>query len=157
MHNKAYLSLGSNLGDRHKNINICLEHLNKMTKINKISSIIETKPYNVSIKQNDFLNLVLLIDYENSPHKLLEEINNIEKLMGRKRSEIKNEPRIIDIDIITFENIIVKDENLEIPHPRYIERLFVLKPLSEISPLFIDPISNKKISELLLNAQKASN
>ena len=157
MYSKAYLSLGSNLGDRKKNINICLKHLKKITKIEKISSLIETKPYEVSIKQNNFLNLVLLIDYANSPHKLLEEIDYIEKLMGRKRSNIINEPRIIDIDIITFENIFIKDKNLEIPHPRYMERLFVLQPLSEISPSFVDPVTNKKISELLINAQKTSN
>ena len=157
MYSKAYLSLGSNLGDRKKNINICLKHLKKITKIEKISSLIETKPYEVSIKQNNFLNLVLLIDYPNSPHKLLEEIDYIEKLMGRKRSNIINEPRIIDIDIITFENIFIKDKNLEIPHPRYMERLFVLQPLSEISPSFVDPVTNKKISELLINAQKTSN
>ena len=157
MYSKAYLSLGSNLGDRKKNINICLKHLKKITKIEKISSLIETKPYEVSIKQNNFLNLVLLIDYANSPHKLLEEIDYIEKLMGRKRSNIINEPRIIDIDIITFENIFIKDKNLEIPHPRYMERLFVLQPLSEIAPSFVDPVTNKKISELLINAQKTSN
>tara|TARA_B110000438_G_scaffold224690_1_gene218556 strand:+ start:694 stop:1167 length:474 start_codon:yes stop_codon:yes gene_type:complete len=157
MYSKAYLSLGSNLGDRKKNINICLKHLKKITKIEKISSLIETKPYEVSIKQNNFLNLVLLIDYPNSPHKLLEEIDYIEKLMGRKRSNIINEPRIIDIDIITFENIFIKDKNLEIPHPRYMERLFVLQPLSEIAPSFVDPVTNKKISELLINAQKTSN
>ena len=77
--------------------------------------------------------------------------------MGRKRSNIINEPRIIDIDIITFENIFIKDKNLEIPHPRYMERLFVLQPLSEIAPSFVDPATNKKISELLINAQKTSN
>lgn len=157
MYSKAYLSLGSNLGDRKKNINVCLKHLKKITKIEKISSVIETKPYKVSIKQNNFLNLVLLIDYANSPHKLLEEIDYIEKSMGRKRSNIINEPRIIDIDIITFENIFIKDKNLEIPHPRYMERLFVLQPLSEIAPSFVDPATNKKISELLINAQKTSN
>tara|TARA_B100001142_G_C14260941_1_gene626966 strand:+ start:454 stop:915 length:462 start_codon:yes stop_codon:yes gene_type:complete len=153
MHSKSYLSIGSNLGDRKKNIDLCLKYLNKITKIKKISSVIETKPHGVSIKQNNFLNLVLLIDYANSPHKLLDEIHNIEKLMGRRRSNIINEPRVIDIDIITFGNIFVKDENLEIPHPRYTERLFVLYPLSEIAPYFIDPESNKTIKDLLLNAQ----
>jgi|TARA_B110000263_G_scaffold92395_1_gene80777 2-amino-4-hydroxy-6-hydroxymethyldihydropteridine diphosphokinase len=157
MYSKVYLSIGSNLGNRNENINICLKHLKKITEILKISSVIETKPYEVSIKQNDFLNLVLLIDYPNSPHKLLEEINYIEKLMGRTRSNIINEPRIIDIDIITFENIYIKDKNLEIPHPRYTERLFVLQPLSEIAPFFIDPKSKKKITELLINTQKTSN
>ena len=157
MYSKVYLSIGSNLGNRNENINICLKHLKKITEILKISSVIETKPYKVSIKQNNFLNLVLLIDYANSPHKLLEEIDYIEKSMGRKRSNIINEPRIIDIDIITFENIFIKDKNLEIPHPRYMERLFVLQPLSEIAPSFVDPATNKKISELLINAQKTSN
>ena len=153
MHSKSYLSIGSNLGDRKKNIDLCLKYLKKIAKIEKISSVIETNPYGVSIKQNNFLNLVLLIDYVNSPYKLLDEIHNIEKLMGRRRSNIINEPRVIDIDIITFGNIIIKDENLEIPHPRYTERLFVLHPLSEIAPSFIDPESNKTIKDLLLNAQ----
>ncbi|NCG34648.1 MAG: 2-amino-4-hydroxy-6-hydroxymethyldihydropteridine diphosphokinase [Dehalococcoidales bacterium] len=153
MHSKSYLSIGSNLGERKKNIDLCLKYLKKITKIKKISSVIETKPHGVSIKQNNFLNLVLLIDYANSPHKLLDEIHDIEKLMGRRRSNIINEPRVIDIDIITFGNIFIKDENLEIPHPRYTERLFVLYPLSEIAPSFIDPKSNKTIKDLLLNAQ----
>ena len=65
MHSKSYLSIGSNLGERKKNIDLCLKYLKKITKIKKISSVIETKPYGVSIKQNNFLNLVLLIDYAN--------------------------------------------------------------------------------------------
>ncbi|MBC78804.1 MAG: 2-amino-4-hydroxy-6-hydroxymethyldihydropteridine diphosphokinase [Chloroflexi bacterium] len=154
---KVFLSLGSNLGDRKKNLLRCIEYLRSISKIKKISSIYETKPFKVEIKQDDFLNLVVEIVYKNSPYDLLENISIIEKKLGRVRSEKKNEPREIDIDIIFFDDLVLDEKKLILPHPRFSERLFVLDPLNEIASEFKDPLTKKRIKDLLIDAQNSSN
>lgn len=154
---KVFLSLGSNLGDRNKNLLRSIEYLETISKIIKISSIYETKPFRVEIKQNDFLNLVVEIEYKNSPYDLLENISQIEKKLGRVRSEKRNEPREIDIDIIFFDDLIINEKKIIIPHPRFSERLFVLEPMDEIAPEFLDPLTKKRIKDLLIDAQNSSN
>jgi 2-amino-4-hydroxy-6-hydroxymethyldihydropteridine diphosphokinase len=154
---KVFLSLGSNLGDRKKNILSCIENLRNISKIKKISSIYETKPFKVEVKQNDFLNLVVEIAYKNSPYDLLENISIIEKKLGRLRSEKRNEPREIDIDILFFDDLILDEKKLILPHPRFSERLFVLDPLNEIASEFKDPLTKKRIKDLLIDAQNSSN
>ena len=154
--NTAYLSIGSNLGNRSENIKKCLSHISAISIIKATSSIIETEPFKVSIKQDNFLNLVVKIEYLKDHFELLKDINFIESKLGRIRSSFRNEPRIIDIDIIFFNNLIFSNDNLEIPHPRFKERFFVLHPLSEISPNFIDPITKKTIKFLLNEAKNTS-
>ena len=154
--NTAYLSIGSNLGNRSENIKKCISHISTISIIKATSSIIETEPFKVSIKQDNFLNLVVKIEYLKDHFELLKDINVIESKLGRIRSSVRNEPRIIDIDIIFFNNLIFSNDNLEIPHPRFKERLFVLQPLSEISPNFIDPITKKTIKFLLDEAKNTS-
>ena len=154
---KVFLSLGSNLGDRKKNLLSCIENLRNISKIKKISSIYETKPFKVEVKQNDFLNLVVEIAYKNSPYDLLENISIIEKKLGRLRSEKRNEPREIDIDILFFDDLILDEKKLILPHPRFSERLFVLDPLNEIASEFKDPLTKKRIKDLLIDAQNSSN
>ena len=155
--NTAYLSIGSNLGNRSENIKKCLSHISAISIIKATSSIIETEPFKVSIKQDNFLNLVVKIEFLRDHFELLNDINLIESKLGRIRSSVRNEPRIIDIDIIFFNDLIFSNDNLEIPHPRFKERLFVLQPLSEISPNFIDPITKKTIKFLLDEAKNTSN
>ena len=155
--NTAYLSIGSNLGNRSENIKKCLSHISAISIIKATSSIIETEPFKVSIKQDNFLNLVVKIEFLKDHFELLNDINLIESKLGRIRSSVRNEPRIIDIDIIFFNDLIFSNDNLEIPHPRFKERLFVLQPLSEISPNFIDPITKKTIKFLLDEAKNTSN
>ena len=154
--NTAYLSIGSNLGNRSENIKKCISYISAISIIKATSSIIETEPFKVSIKQDNFLNLVVRIEYLKDHFELLKDINVIESKLGRIRSSVRNEPRIIDIDIIFFNNLIFSNDNLEIPHPRFKERLFVLHPLSEISPNFIDPITKKTIKILLDEAKNTS-
>ena len=154
--NTAYLSIGSNLGNRSENIKKCLSHISAISIIKATSSIIETEPFKVSIKQDNFLNLVVKIEFLKDHFELLNDINLIESKLGRIRSSVRNEPRIIDIDIIFFNDLIFSNDNLEIPHPRFKERLFVLQPLSEISPNFIDPITKKTIKFLLDEAKNTS-
>ena len=155
--NTAYLSIGSNLGNRSENIKKCISHISAISIIKATSSIIETEPFKVSIKQDNFLNLVVKIEFLKDHFELLNNINLIESKLGRIRSSVRNEPRIIDIDIIFFNDLIFSNDNLVIPHPRFKERLFVLQPLSEISPNFIDPITKKTIKFLLDEAKNTSN
>ena len=156
-YSKVYLSVGTNLGNRENNISNCIDYLEKISEIKNISKIYETVPYKVQIEQSNFLNLALEINFFQSAENLLIEINKIEKELGRVRSSIRNEPREIDIDIIFFGNQIIKKKDLIIPHPRFRERLFVLEPLNDIAPNFLDPITNKTINQLLINAQNSSN
>ena len=156
-YSKVYLSVGTNLGNRENNISNCIDYLEKISEIKNISKIYETVPYKVQIEQRNFLNLALEINFFESAENLLIEINKIEKELGRVRSSIRNEPREIDIDIIFFGNQIINKKDLVVPHPRFRERLFVLEPLNDIAPNFLDPITNKTINQLLINAQNSSN
>lgn len=156
-YSKVYLSVGTNLGNRENNISNCIDYLEKISEIKNISKIYETVPYKVQIEQSNFLNLALEINFFESAENLLIEINKIEKELGRVRSSIRNEPREIDIDIIFFGNQIINKKDLVVPHPRFRERLFVLEPLNDIAPNFLDPITNKSINQLLINAQNSSN
>ena len=156
-YSKVYLSVGTNLGNRENNISSCIDYLEKISEIKNISKIYETIPYKVQTEQSDFLNLALEINFFESAENLLIEINKIEKELGRVRSSIRNEPREIDIDIIFFGNQIINKKDLVVPHPRFRERLFVLDPLNDIAPNFLDPITNKTINQLLINAQNSSN
>ena len=156
-YSKVYLSVGTNLGNRENNISNCIDYLEKISEIKNISKIYETVPYKVQIEQSNFLNLALEINFFESAENLLIEINKIEKELGRVRSSIRNEPREIDIDIIFFGNQIINKKDLVIPHPRFRERLFVLEPLNDLAPNFLDPITNKTINQLLINAQNSSN
>ena len=156
-YSKVYLSVGTNLGNRENNISNCIDYLEKISEIKNISKIYETIPYKVQTEQSDFLNLALEINFFESAENLLIEINKIEKELGRIRSSIRNEPREIDIDIIFFGNQIINKKDLVVPHPRFRERLFVLEPLNDIAPNFLDPITNKTINQLLINAQNSSN
>lgn len=156
-YSKVYLSVGTNLGNRENNISNCIDYLEKISEIKNISKIYETVPYKVQIEQSNFLNLALEINFFESAENLLIEINKIEKELGRVRSSIRNEPREIDIDIIFFGNQIINKKDLVVPHPRFRERLFVLEPLNDLAPNFLDPITNKTINQLLINAQNSSN
>jgi len=128
--NRIILSIGSNVGDRLKNIESSLKQLSKICEIKKISSIYDSVP-RIYEDQDNFLNLIIEIEYKNVPHDLLIDIKKIEKLMGRKKT-FRYGPRLIDIDIIFFNNIEIKDEELIIPHYDWMNRRFVVEPLSEL-------------------------
>lgn len=145
---KAFLSLGSNIGTKQINLSNAIKHIRELanTQVNKISSFVETEPYGLK-EQDNFFNTCIEIKTLFSPHELLDNLLIIEKEMGRVRT-IKWGPRLIDIDIILFDNLIIQDDNLAIPHPYMCDRNFVLKPLSEIAPNVIHPLENKTISFL---------
>ena len=144
--NSIYLSLGSNIGDRADNLTKAIVKLSKKMKIVKSSSIYETEPL-LFENQNSFLNMILEVDYKGSPDQLLESIKIIENDMGRE-STFRYGPRLIDIDIIFFNNYEVNQDNLTIPHYDWKNRLFVLEPLYELLELELDK------SKYKINGQK---
>ena len=129
----TYLGIGSNREERRKNIYKAMRLLqNEGVKIKKTSRIIETKPVG-GPKQPNFLNTVIKAQSNLNPYQLLNTLKKIEKIMGRKKA-VRNGPRIIDLDILFYGDKNIKSKKLTIPHPRMIERDFVMIPLVEIAP-----------------------
>jgi 2-amino-4-hydroxy-6-hydroxymethyldihydropteridine diphosphokinase len=152
---EACIALGSNVGEREENLRKAIEILKGKMTVVKTSSFYETKPMYVE-DQGWFLNCTAKVDTDLKPRELLEFLKKTEKELGRKVVK-KNGPRIIDLDILFYGNQIINDNDLQIPHPKIAERLFVLAPLAEIEPNLSHPVYNKTISELLflLNCDKS--
>jgi dihydroneopterin aldolase/2-amino-4-hydroxy-6-hydroxymethyldihydropteridine diphosphokinase len=140
------LGLGSNIGNKEENISKALDLISEVCDVKKISPLYLTEPVG-AIKQEWFLNCVVEVKTDYDPEKLLSSFKSIERKLGRTK-RIKNGPRSIDIDILFYEDQIVKTKNLVIPHPLIQERLFVLKPLMDLNPHFIHPVLKKTIEEL---------
>ena len=146
---EVILAFGSNLGDRSKHLQNAYDLVNKRCgEIKRISGPMENEP--VGFESNDlFLNSCVLLITELSPMELLFQLKEIEREIGRENSNVSvYTSRIIDIDIIFYGNQIFKNEHLQIPHPKFHERTFVLEPLSAICPNWIDPLSKLSIMEL---------
>lgn len=143
---KVYIAIGSNKGERVKNIKSGLKEIEKFLKIKKISSFYENPP--VKAKGGFFLNGAIEVETKISPEELLEKLKNIEKKIGRKFPHKKGDEREIDLDIIFFDKRKIKTKKIKIPHPEYKKREFVLKPLSEIIPDFVDPEINRKVKDI---------
>ncbi|MBU2009359.1 MAG: 2-amino-4-hydroxy-6-hydroxymethyldihydropteridine diphosphokinase [Chloroflexi bacterium] len=141
---EVYLGLGSNLGDREKNIAQALELLGEGGRVVAISPLYETDP--VGLTGPLFLNAVGLYQTELGPHELLSFIKGIEARLGRKPAFF---PRPIDIDILVYGELAMKSESLTIPHPRLLERAFVLVPLAELAPELVVPGRGERVSQLL--------
>lgn len=142
----CYLHLGSNVGEKHTHLSNALLLLElAVGKILKKSRVYETEAWG-NKNQDSFLNQAIKIETRFSPEQILVSIHHIEKKLGRKR-EIKWGPRIIDIDILFYDDLIVDSEDLVIPHPFINERNFVLEPLAEIAPEFVHPITRKTVKD----------
>jgi 2-amino-4-hydroxy-6-hydroxymethyldihydropteridine diphosphokinase len=147
--NKAYLSLGSNRGNRAANLKRAINLLSEWTgNVSKISSLYETPPWKMD-DETDFINQVLLLETTLTAPELIDNIILVESMMGRQRASKKYEPRIIDIDILFFNDEIIQSEELIVPHPLMQERRFVLEPMIEIAPGFIHPVLKKSMLQLL--------
>lgn len=145
---KVYLACGSNMGDREAYLKQAVEELNAAedTNVVKVSSFIETEPYGVE-DQEQFLNGCIEIRTLLTPHELLNRLHEIEA--HAKRERIKRwGPRTLDLDILFYDDIVMADEDLTIPHADMRNRLFVLEPLCEIAPYAYHPIYRKRVAEL---------
>ena len=143
------ISIGSNIGNREENIRFALNRLTAFFRIDNMSSIYETEPLD-DIHQGWFLNMVVSGYFEHDPLELLKLVKNIESMMGRTKKTGRG-PRVIDLDIIIFNDIVADTPELTIPHPRMTERKFVLVPIKEINPDFIHPTLNRHIDDLIDN------
>ena len=142
-----FLSLGTNIGDRVANLEKAHSLIEAKFKISNKSSIYETEPWG-GVAQGLFLNQVLQIETSVEPRELLKMIKNMESEMGRTETA-KWGPRVIDIDILFYGDLVIDEPELIIPHKFLHERKFALEPLNEIAPDFVHPVLKKKISELL--------
>jgi 2-amino-4-hydroxy-6-hydroxymethyldihydropteridine diphosphokinase len=144
-----YLSLGSNIGERAQNIAraIALLPAHGVRVVRKSSSY-ETEPVEF-LAQGWFLNCVVEVETDLAPGELMRALLTIERAMGRERVAPKG-PRIIDMDILLFGPLVVREKDLEIPHPRMTERRFVLVPLAEIAPDVVHTVVKKSVAEMLV-------
>ncbi len=138
MTHTVYLALGANLGDRRQNLAEAVKRLHECITVERKSSIYETEPWGVT-GQPSFLNQVVKARTTRSPQQLWRCTYDIQLTMGRKADGIRYGPRLIDIDILFYNDLSFASYNLTVPHPRLIERSFVLVPLAEIAPDMVYP------------------
>jgi 2-amino-4-hydroxy-6-hydroxymethyldihydropteridine diphosphokinase len=151
----AYLSLGSNVGDREGNLRLACQRLDgNAIHLRRVSSIYETEPVDF-LEQDWFLNCVAEIETGLEPLALLERLQQVEDRLGRRRERPKG-PRTLDIDILLYGESTLVSERLRLPHPRMLQRRFVLEPLREIAPTLRFPLSQKSVDDLFQELQDAS-
>jgi 2-amino-4-hydroxy-6-hydroxymethyldihydropteridine diphosphokinase len=154
MNEDIFLLLGSNVGDSYNNLRTAIKYIQTDAGvIRQQSSIYRTKAWG-KIDQPDFLNQVIQIETTLLPQELLDSVLEIEKKMGRVRKD-RWGPRIIDIDILFYNQVIVNFPKLIIPHPEIAARRFTLSPLDELAPDFLHPLLNKTIKELFTECTDA--
>lgn len=144
----VFLALGTNLGNRQQFLRrACVFITQKIGCIVRQSSVYETPPFGYK-NQGDFLNMVVCVETHFSPEVVFFHIQDIEKKLGRVRT-IKNGPRTIDIDLLLYDQLLIKMPYLVVPHPYMHERRFVLEPLAEIAPRKRHPVLKKTVASLL--------
>ena len=149
MPHKIYLGLGSNLGDRKGYLDGAINAMPPAVRVLRRSSIYETAPWGYR-DQDDFLNMVVEAETELGPKQLLILLKGIEVQLGRK-PRFRNGPREIDIDILLYDDLVLDELVLHIPHPRLHERAFILAPLADLAPNLEIPNTGKKVAEFLAN------
>lgn len=147
MPHQLFLGLGSNLGDRWTILQRAVQALADLMVIEALSPVYETAPWGLK-RQPDFLNLCLSATTALEPLPLLTGIKRIEARLGRKLG-LRWGPRLVDIDVLFYDNLVMGDEQLTIPHPRLAERAFVLAPLADIAPHFQHPESGLTAGQML--------
>ena len=150
---KAYIGIGSNMGNKEENLKSAIKYVNdsENIEVTKESSFMLTKPWGYT-DQDDFLNCVIEVETILEPEELMDVLLNIEEMLKRERI-VRWGPRTIDLDILLYDDLITNNEKVIIPHPRMHEREFVLRPLNEIAPYFMHPVLNKRIYSLLEEIQ----
>lgn len=142
------IALGSNLGDREDNLKNAIKHLGVLGEVTAVSKFRDTTPVGYK-DQPDFLNGVAILNTDLRPQDLMQALLNIEQMMGRDRtSGPPKGPRLIDLDLVLYGDDKVATEGLTIPHPEMTKRRFVLEPLMDVAPDWVDPISGSSIRDL---------
>jgi 2-amino-4-hydroxy-6-hydroxymethyldihydropteridine diphosphokinase len=146
---RVFVGIGSNVGDSASNSISSIERLreDKRVKLLSVSSLYVTTPVS-SIRQNDFINCAVSILWGGSPFELLRLLNRIEHEMGRVRG-VKNGPRVIDLDILLFGDLILETPSLTVPHPELHKRKFAIIPCIEIDPFVVHPVYKRELKEFL--------
>ncbi len=149
---RAYLGLGTNLGDRESNLRTALRALSGLGEIAAVSSVYLSEPVGYR-DQPRFWNLVVELRTALGPEEVLDAARRIEAGLGRTRP-FPNAPRVIDIDLLLYDDRVLETPELEIPHPRMLERGFVLRPLAEIAPGLRHPRTGERIADHLARAER---
>ena len=143
----AYVALGANLGDRLATLREAVRRIAALGRVDAVSSVYETDPVGYEA-QPPFLNAVLRLDTQLAPGDLLASLLAIETDLGRVRS-FPNAPRLLDLDLLVYDDLVQTAPDLVLPHPRLHERAFVLAPLAEVAPVLVHPALNRTMSDLL--------
>ncbi|MGD8991394.1 MAG: 2-amino-4-hydroxy-6-hydroxymethyldihydropteridine diphosphokinase [Desulfobacterales bacterium] len=146
----AYISVGSNIGDRLQN---CQQGITALTRSSESRMIAQSRIYMtepVDYEDQDwFINMVVKLETTNDPFELLEIIKSVQQAAGRKQDVIRFGPRVLDLDIIFFDDLVLDSNRLVVPHPRMHRRRFVLKPICDIDPTIVHPVLKKDMQYLL--------
>lgn len=152
MEHTVYIALGSNVGSRLANIKNALSNFTPQLDVKKKSSVYETPPWGYA-DQPAFLNQVVMAETYLEPEDLLFHLKRLEVVLGREPT-FPNGPRLIDLDILFYDDLEIDSPPLQIPHPRLHQRGFVLVPLNDIAPELIHPTLGKSVSEMLLDVDR---